>query len=58
MPFTYRTDYQNMQPQEIDPRFQGEKKTSKKGVILGMVFAIVFVGILVTLAFVLRNILP
>jgi len=55
MPFTYRTDYQNMQPQEIDPRFQGEKRPGRKGVILALVFAIVFVAILVIVAYLLST---
>lgn len=55
MPFTWRTDYQNMQPQEIDPRFQNEKKPGKKAAVLVVIFAVVFVVFLVTIAFILRN---
>lgn len=39
-------DYQNMQPQEIDPRFLSEKKIGKKGLLISILFTVLFVAIL------------
>ena len=55
MSFIWRTDYQHMQPQEVDPRFTGEKKLNRKGVLFGFTAAAILLAALIILTVILSK---